>query len=249
MIELKSFTKKYGNNTAVNDVSFVCSDKMITGLIGENGAGKTTILKAICGLHYPTEGTVYVNGLSVEEKHVEIQENIGYVSENAVFPENYYVMEFLNECANIREMSGAAVFKGKKAKSEQLSKVIEMFSLETVLNKKISSLSKGYRQRLSFAQAFVHDPSVLVLDEPISGLDPLQMAETRNIIREARKTKTILLSTHFMPEAETICDKIIFLHNGEKIADGTSENICKKSGSNSLEEAFINLTSAKKVQK
>ena len=247
MIELKSFTKKYGKNTAVNDVSFVCSDKMVTGLIGENGAGKTTILKAICGLHYPTEGSVYVNGISVEENHVEIQRNIGYVSENAVFPENYYVLEFLNECADIREKSGAAVLEGKKAKSKQLSKVIEMFALENVLNKKISALSKGYRQRLSFAQAFVHDPSVLVLDEPISGLDPLQTAEIRNIIRETGKTKTILLSTHFMPEAETTCDKIIFLHNGEKIADGTSDEICSHAGTNSLEEAFIKLTSTKKL--
>jgi ABC-2 type transport system ATP-binding protein len=217
---------------------------MITGLIGANGAGKTTILKAICGIHYPTEGSVYVNNLSVEESPVEIRRNIGYVSENAFFPENYFVSEYLNECADMLESSGAESLRGKSEKNNQISKVIKLFSLETVLDKKIAALSKGFRQRLSFAQAFIHEPSVLVLDEPVSGLDPLQMAEIRNVIRESGKTKTILLSTHFMPEAETICDKIIFLHEGKKIADGTSDEICSHAGTKNLEEAFIKLTAA-----
>ena len=207
MIELKSFSKQYGKKTAVSDVSFICQDKKITGLIGANGAGKTTIIKAICGIHYPSEGSVLINNLSVEENSVEIRKNIGYVSENAIFPENYYVMEYLDECANIRQKAGAKILEGKKSKNNQISKVIEQFSLESVLTKKISALSKGFRQRLSFAQAFIHEPSVLILDEPVSGLDPLQISETRSIIKNAGKTKTILLSNHFMQEAETICDK------------------------------------------
>ncbi len=230
MIELKSFTKQYGNKTVVKDVSFVCPDNKITGLIGANGAGKTTIIKAVCGIHYPTEGTVLVNGLSVEDEPVKTKLNIGYVSENATFPENYFVLEYLNECAYIR-----------KTKKEQLSKVIEMFSLESVLQKKISTLSKGFRQRLSFAQAFIHEPSVLVLDEPITGLDPIQISEIRSIIKKAGKTKTVLLSTHFMQEAETICDNIVFLHEGNKIAEGTAGELLKISGSTDLESAFIKL--------
>ncbi len=244
MIELKSFTKQYGKKTAVSDISFICPDCMITGLIGANGAGKTTILKAICGIHYPTEGSVVVDGVSVEENPVNAQLNIGYVSENAAFPENYYVLEYLNECACLRERAGSSILSGKEAKKNQISKMIELFSLESVLDKKISALSKGYRQRLSFAQAFIHEPSVLVLDEPVSGLDPLQISEMRNIICKAGKTKTVLLSTHFMQEAETLCDKIVFLHEGKKIAEGSSDEICSKAGTDKLEDAFIKLTAA-----
>ena len=232
MIKLESFTKLYGNKTAVSDVSFVCPDKMITGLIGANGAGKTTILKAICGIHYPSKGRVFVNGFSIEDNPYESKCNVGYVSENAVFPENYYVQEYLNECANIR----------KKSKTKKIPEITEMFSLQSVLNKKINTLSKGFRQRLSFAQAFLHEPSVLVLDEPVTGLDPLQISEIREIIREAGKNSTVLLSTHLMQEAETLCDKIVFLHEGKKIADGTSDELYESTGTNSLEAAFIKLT-------
>lgn len=244
MIELKSFTKQYGKKTAVSDISFICPDCMITGLIGANGAGKTTILKAICGIHYPTEGSVAVDGVSVEDNPVNAQLNIGYVSENAVFPENYYVLEYLKECAYLREIAGSAILCDKESKKNQISKMIKLFSLESVLDKKISALSKGYRQRLSFAQAFFHEPSILILDEPVSGLDPLQISEMRSIISEAGKTKTVLLSTHFMQEAETLCDKIVFLHEGNKIAEGSSEEICRKAGTDNLEDAFIKLTAA-----
>lgn len=242
MIELKSFTKQYGKKTAVSDISFICPDCMITGLIGANGAGKTTILKAICGIHYPSEGTIVVDGVSVEENPVKAQLKIGYVSENAVFPENYYVLEYLKECSDIREKAGSAILYDKASKKTQISKMIELFSLEAVLDKKISALSKGYRQRLSFAQAFMHEPSILILDEPVSGLDPLQISEMRNIICKAGKTQTVLLSTHFMQEAETLCDKIVFLHEGKKIAEGSSDEICKEAGTANLEDAFIKLT-------
>lgn len=237
MIELKSFTKRYGKKTAVSDVSFVCPDRMITGLIGANGAGKTTILKSICGIHYPSEGSVLVNSVSVEENPVEVKSAVGYVSENAVFPENYFVSEYLAECARFHESYGSSCAK--------LSKLIEQFSLETVLNKKISTLSKGFRQRLSFAQAFIHNPSVLVLDEPVTGLDPLQISEIRTIIRNAGKKRTVLLSTHFMQEAETLCEKIVFLHEGIKIAEGTASELCGSAGTKTLEDAFIKLTARK----
>ncbi|MCR4940634.1 MAG: ABC transporter ATP-binding protein [Treponemataceae bacterium] len=242
MIELKSFSKQYGKKTVVKDVSFICPDHEITALIGANGAGKTTILKGICAIHYPSSGSIYVNGLSVEESSAETKGAIGYVSENASFPENYFVMEYLIECADIWEKTGKKVLEGKKAKTERISRIIETFSLEEVLKKRIYTLSKGYRQRLSFAQAFIHDPSVLVLDEPVTGLDPLQISEIRSIIKKAGKTKTVLMSTHFMQEAETICGRIVFLHDGQKLAEGSIDEVLKSAGADNLESAFIRLT-------
>lgn len=242
MIELRGFSKKYGDKTAVQDLSFICPDKKITGLIGANGAGKTTVIKGICGIHYPSSGYVFVNGMSVEENPVETKRLIGYVSENASFPENYFVMEYLRECAFIWGKAGTDILTGQKAKEKRIEELIEKFSLGDVLQKKIYTLSKGFRQRLSFALAMIHDPSVLVLDEPVTGLDPIQISETRSIIKAASKSKTVLMSTHFMQEAETICDKIVFLHEGRNIAEGSIEEILSVSGAEDLEAAFITLT-------
>lgn len=239
MIELHSVSKTYKGSLhpAVKDVSAVIEDSRVTGLLGPNGAGKTTLLKAILGIHHPDSGSITVNGRPVTEDNSGIARITGFVSENARFPENYLVSELLWEQARIRNMKQAAI-----------KSAIERFSLEDVLSSKIKTLSKGYRQRLSFALAILHDPEILILDEPVSGLDPLQIVEMRKYINTLSKTKTILLSTHLMQEAESLCSDIIILHKGSVIAAGTSETICASAGTRTLEDAFVSLVTAKAAE-
>lgn len=237
MIELIDFTKKYKNFTACNNISFVCEDCQITGLLGPNGAGKSTILKAICGVHFPTFGKVFVDELSVEEKTVEVQKLIGYVSENAVYPGYYSVLELLTEICELRFRTKDNY--SRKENLEKIEKVVSQMELEEVLYKKISTLSKGYKQRLSFATALIHNPKVLILDEPVSGLDPMQIVEMRSLIKKLGKEKTILLSTHLMQEAKELCDKVLILHKGKLIAKGTVDEVCKKTNTTDLEKAFL----------
>lgn len=242
MIELVSFTKRYGSRTAVDHVSFTCPDRCVTGLIGANGAGKTTILKAVCGLHYGDEGSLMVNGISVSEKPEEIRKTTGFVSENAVFQDNLYVYEYLQECAAIHGAAGCRKLADSKSRRKQLTRMIEQFSLESVLKTRTGALSKGFRQRLCFAQAMMHDPAVLVLDEPVTGLDPLQIIEIRKLVANLGKDRTVLLSTHFMSEVESICDRIVFLKEGKVLAEGTKEEVLKASGTDTLENAFVSFS-------
>lgn len=239
MIELHSVTKTYnGSHTpAVKDVSFSLEDSRVTGLLGPNGAGKTTLIKAILGIHFPDSGDILLNGKSVSEDYSEIQRITGFVSENARFPENYLVSELLWEQATIRREAGSL----QELPENAIQRAVKQFSLEDVLNKKIKTLSKGYRQRLSFALAILHDPAVLVLDEPVSGLDPLQIVEMRKYISELAQKKTILLSTHLMQEAQSLCTDIIILHKGTVIAQGSAESICASVKAKTLEEAFVTL--------
>lgn len=239
MMELRSVTKTYkGSQTpAVKDVSFTLKDSRVTGLLGPNGAGKTTLIKAILGIHFPDSGEILLNDKPVSEDYREIQQITGFVSENARFPENYLVSELLWEQAAIRYSSGSL----KELPEDAIKRAVKQFSLEEVLNKKIKTLSKGFRQRLSFALAILHDPAVLVLDEPVSGLDPLQIVEMRKYINELSEKKTILLSTHLMQEAELLCSDIVILHQGSVIATGSAESICASVKAKSLEEAFVTL--------
>lgn len=239
MIELHSVTKIYKGSQipAVHDVSFALRDSRITGLLGPNGAGKTTLIKAILGIHFPDSGEILLDGKPVSEDYSEIRKITGFVSENTRFPENYLVSELLWEQAEIRQESGSL----KELPEAAIKRAVHQFSLEDVLDKKIKTLSKGYRQRLSFALAILHDPAILVLDEPVSGLDPLQIVEMRKYISELAKSKTILLSTHLMQEAESLCSDIVILHQGNIIATGSSESICASVNASSLEEAFVTL--------
>ena len=212
-------------------------------MLGPNGAGKSTILKAICGVHFPTSGKVFVETLPVEEKTVEAQKLIGYVSENADFPSFYTVLELLKEVGELRHK--ANFINDKNLLENQIQNVISLVDLKDVLNKKLSELSKGYKQRVSFALALIHNPKVLILDEPVSGLDPMQIVEIRTLIKKLSKEKTILLSTHLMQEAKELCDKIVILHKGTLIAKGTVEEICNKANTKDLEQAFLVLAKEK----
>ena len=238
MIELVNFSKNYGSVAAVSDVSFSAKDSKITGLLGANGAGKTTILKAICAIHYAASGSVLVDGISCEDEPLKVKSITGYVSENPRFYENFTVLDFLKFIADVRFCNKNRAEKAKTSK-ERISYVTETCSLGEVLSKKISALSKGYRQRLAFASAIMHDPKILVLDEPVTGLDPVQIQEMRALIKSMSKDKTILLSTHLMQEVSALCDEVVILTKGRLAATGTPDEILAKSGKNNLEDAFL----------
>ena len=234
MITLKDFSKAYKNTLAVENISFTAPSNSITALVGLNGAGKTTILKAIAGYHYCDNGSVFVNDIDVIENSVANKQQIGFVCENAQFYNDFTVFEYLNfEASLILEKSNIKA---------RILEVISLFSLNDVLSKKVKTLSKGYTQRLLFATALLNDPPVLLLDEPTSGLDPRQIVEIRNLIKKLGETKTILISTHIMQEIESLCTKIIIIHNGKLVTTGTEQSICDETHTKSIEDAFLQLT-------
>lgn len=257
MIEVDSFTKIYGmkkaDSKAVDGVSFVARPGVITGLLGPNGAGKTTILKAICALHYPTQGAVRVMGRDVESFPVEVRSLVGYVSEQPALIGSLTAKDFLQYAGELRfagragvQVAGVEDQAVSEAAWESLSqaveRVVEECQLQEVLHKPISHLSKGYRQRLSFAQALLHNPPVLVLDEPVSGLDPAQIRQMRDMIKRLGREKTILLSTHLMQEVEALCQQVHIISRGRLVASGSAQEIAASSGTGSFEDAFLKLT-------
>lgn len=241
MIKLNSFTKIYDKTKiAAEDISFTVEQNSITGLLGPNGAGKTTIIKAVCSIHYPTKGEILVydkqrNAYNVEYNLEKAKKLIGYVSEIPILYKNLSVIEFLKMTMQIWNIP-------KSKKTSQLEKVINQFKIKSVLSQKISTLSKGYSQRVNFAAALIHEPEILILDEPSSGLDPNQIIENRNLIKEFGKSKTILLSTHIMQEAQNLCDNVVIISEGKLLAQGSVEKIKEQTKSKNLEEAYINLT-------
>ena len=231
MIELIDFSKTYGNKTAVDNVTLTVKQGEIAALLGENGAGKTTILKALCALHKATSGTVRICD---KESATEIKEIVGYVPEQPILYDDFTVNEMLFFTGEMRGMR-------EKALSEAMEKVIADCKIESVINKKIATLSKGFKQRVSFATALIHSPKVLVLDEVTSGLDPAQIKQMRELIKRLSKTKTVLLSTHLMQEVDALAKTVFILKQGKLIAQGSAESIIRETKTTSLEEAFIAL--------
>lgn len=207
-IQVQKITKFYQQQKALKDVSFSIEKGEIVGFLGPNGAGKSTLMKILTGYLSPTTGTATVNGFSLETEKLQAQKSIGYLPEHNSLYTEMYVREYL--------AFNASIYKVSKSRIEE---VIAQTGLLPEANKRIEQLSKGYRQRVGLAAALLHDPEVLILDEPTTGLDPNQLVEIRDLIRAAGKEKTIFLSTHIMREVEALCDRVIIINKGEIVAD------------------------------
>jgi len=219
-IVVQGVSKLYGVQKALNNISFEVRTGEIVGFIGPNGAGKSTMMKIITGFIPASSGNVSVNGLPVGDDNPEVKKQIGYLPENNPLYPEMYVREYLGFVASIYR-TGSTLRK-------QTDSIIELTGLAPEQNKKIGALSKGYRQRVGLAQALIHNPAVLILDEATTGLDPNQIIEIRNLIKEAGKEKTVMLSTHIMQEVEAICDRVIIIDKGIIVADEEKINIYSK---------------------
>ena len=218
MIEVENVSKFYGKFEAVRDVSFSVGREQVLGFLGPNGAGKTTIMKMLTGYHFPSNGQLRIDGVSVEENPVEIKKRIGYLPENNPLYGDLNPAEYLSFIASARLIP-------KEKRQKALDGALKACGLEEVRKQRIESLSKGYKQRVGLAQAIIHDPEILILDEPTSGLDPNQIIEIRSLIRELGKSKTVILSTHILQEVEAVCSAVLILNEGRIAAQGTSEEI------------------------
>jgi ABC-2 type transport system ATP-binding protein len=212
-IEVKNLFKYYGDQAAVRDISFSIAKGEIVGFLGPNGAGKSTTMKIITGYIPASSGEVMVCGLPVDVDSLNTRQLIGYLPEHNPLYLDMYVREYLEFVGKI--------YKVKNLK-ERVDEMIKAVGLEVEQNKKLSALSKGYRQRVGLAAAIIHDPQVLILDEPTSGLDPNQLVEIRELIKKIGKSKTVMLSTHIMQEVEAICDRVVIINKGQIVADDTA---------------------------
>ena len=217
-IIVNNITKLYGEQKALNDVSFTVETGQIVGFLGPNGAGKSTMMKIITCYIPPTQGTVKVCGFDILDQSIDVKKQIGYLPEHNPLYLDMYVKEFL-------EFVGG-LYKINNLKS-RVAEMIELTGLQVEQKKKIGALSKGYRQRVGLAQAIIHDPKVLIMDEPTTGLDPNQLEEIRSLIKMLGKEKTVMLSTHIMQEVEAVCDKVIIINKGEIVANESTANLQK----------------------
>ena len=222
MIEVDHLSKDYGVLKAVDDVSFNVDQGEILGFLGPNGAGKSTTMKMLTCFITPTSGTARVMGKDIQTDSLEVRKIVGYLPENAPSYKNMTVVEFLDFIASVRGFT-------KEEKKRRISKIIETTFLENAANRTIDALSKGYQQRVGFAQALIHDPPVLVLDEPTDGLDPNQKQEVRTLIKNMSQEKAIILSTHILEEMEAVCTRAIIIDQGKIVADGSPDSLLQKS--------------------
>src|SRR5436190_19645521 len=219
-IEVKNLLKEYGEQKAVNDISFKVGKGEIVGFLGPNGAGKSTTMKIITGHLQQTAGEAFVSGINVNEEPLQTKRKIGYLPESNALYYDMYAREYLGFVAEVHQIS---------QKQQAIDNAIETVKLNAEAKKKVGQVSKGYKQRVGLAAALIHDPEVLILDEPTSGLDPNQIIEIREVIRQQGKNKTVLFSSHILQEVEAICDRVIIINKGQLVADDKLTNLRKNS--------------------
>ncbi len=237
-IEVKNLLKEYGEQKAVNNISFKVEKGEIVGFLGPNGAGKSTTMKIITGYLQQTTGEAFVCGINVAENPLETKKKIGYLPELNALYYDMYVKEYLGFIAELHEV------KNQKSKIEE---VIALTGLAVEKKKKIGQLSKGYKQRVGLAAALIHDPEVLILDEPTTGLDPNQIIEIREVIKKQGQNKTVLFSSHILQEVEAICDRVIIINKGQLVADDTLSNLQKGKKDNHVVIVQFKETIAKNI--
>ncbi len=235
MIEVSHLTKRYGSHTAVSDLSFIIEKGQIYGLLGPNGAGKSTTMNIITGCLAASEGTVTIGGHDIFEAPKQAKALIGYLPEQPPVYTDRTPREYLTFVARAKGVAKAEV-------KDQVAKVMEETRITPVADRLIRNLSKGYRQRVGIAQALLGDPEVIILDEPTVGLDPRQMIEIRELIRQLGKDRTVILSSHILSEVQNLCSTILIISQGKLVAMDTPENLERLTDSGSLEEVFMELT-------
>ena len=236
MIEVKNLVKHYGAIRAVDGVTFSVKRGDILGFLGPNGAGKSTTMKMVTGYITPTAGTAVVDGFDVRKAPLEVKQRIGYLPENSPSYQEMTVEEFLRFVGEARGM------RKPEARNKRVDEILELCQLVDVRRQVIETLSKGYKQRVGFAQAVLHDPPVLVLDEPTDGLDPNQKHEVRRIISGMAANKAIVLSTHILEEVDAICNRVIIIARGKVIVDETPEKLRARGTTGRLDDVFRKLT-------
>ena len=230
-IEVKGLTKIYGGQKAVDNISFTVGSGEIVGFLGPNGAGKSTTMKIITGYLQANEGTVEVCGIKVKNDSIDTKKRIGYLPEANPLYYDMYVREYLDFISGVHQVQN---------KKHRIEEVIKITGLTPESNKTIGQLSKGYKQRVGLAAALIHDPEVLILDEPTTGLDPNQIIEIRELIKNLGRDKTVLFSSHILQEVEALCDRVIIINKGRIVTDDSLSNV--KSKGENLEEVFRSLT-------
>jgi len=226
-LEVIRLTKIYGKQKALDEVSFTAEKGQVLGFLGPNGAGKSTTMKIATGYLLPDSGEVKINGISVMENPKEVSKLVGYLPEHNPLYLDMYVREFLYFIGGLYGLS-------KQALDDRITELLSLCGLENESHKKIGQLSKGYRQRVGLAKALIHDPEVIILDEPTTGLDPNQLVEIRKLIRDVSQNKTLILSTHIMQEVEALCDKVVIINKGKIVASDLLQNLKKEAGKSTL---------------
>ena len=235
MIKVENLCKSFGTKFAVNDVSFTVDKGEVLGFLGPNGSGKSTTMRIITGFYPPTSGRVTVGGFDITEKPIEAKRLMGYLPESAPGYADMTVHGFLGFAAELRGLAGSA-------KKSAIERVIETCFLQAVVYQTIDTLSKGYKHRTCLAQSLIHDPQVLIMDEPTDGLDPNQKHEVRGLIRRMAPDKAIIFSTHILEEVEEACTRVIIIDRGKMVASGTPAELKARSPSGKLDEVFRAIT-------